>query len=278
MLSPCVVVALFIINLFIFSPSQGLAPDISSETSEEKENISERRNDKASSSKYDVGYLKVSPSKITEVGSGKKASNEGWDSSKCAVTGIGVGYGLGEYKPFVGSLRSTGYKGHIILGIAEDAPSNVIDYLTNQNVTIKKLKILPPNECTHYNITTANRGIYYNSKCFEDYPDYKITWGRFAVTKDWITDCEDCTDGIMLTDVRDAYFQSDPFIYKKELQKPLMVFEELYPNLTNTHWLTDGPVRNCKDITIGATPMLCSGSTMGSREGILNYLDTMKRI
>lgn len=221
--------------------------------------------------------MKVSPSKITEVGSGKKASNEGWDSSKCAVTGIGVGYGLGEYKPFVGSLRSTGYKGHIILGIAEDAPSNVIDYLTNQNVTIKKLKILPPNECTHYNITTANRGIYYNSKCFEDYPDYKITWGRFAVTKDWITDCEDCTDGIMLTDVRDAYFQSDPFIYKKELQKPLMVFEELYPNLTNTHWLTDGPVRNCKDITIGATPMLCSGSTMGSREGILNYLDTMKK-
>jgi len=39
------------------------------------------------------------------------------------------------------------------------------------------------------------------------YPDYKITWARFLFYRDWLNDCPWCTDGVILTDVRDAYFQ-----------------------------------------------------------------------
>ena len=45
-------------------------------------------------------------------------------------------------------------------------------------------------------------------KCLKAYPDYKITWARFPLYRDWLLACPTCSDGIMLTDVRDAFFQS----------------------------------------------------------------------
>jgi hypothetical protein len=68
----------------------------------------------------------------------------------------------------------------------------------------------------------------------------------------------------------------DPFVAAVNLkqQAPLMVFQE-HPDMNNTHWLTDVPVYGCRKYRVGATPVLCSGSTMGSREGILDYLSVM---
>jgi hypothetical protein len=79
----------------------------------------------------------------------------------------------------------------------------------------------------------------------------------------------------MLTDTRDAYFQADPF---QAVTTPhsIMVFEET-PKLTTENWLTDIPVLKCKNFKFGPRPMLCSGSTMGTRQGILNYVDAMVR-
>jgi hypothetical protein len=114
-------------------------------------------------------------------------------------------------------------------------------------------------------------------KCALGYPDYKIQWGRFAFAGDWLRECQECTDGVMLTDVRDAYFQRDPFaaVKVKDIY-PIMVFEE-HPNVTTNHWVSDGPISQCKGIHIQDKPMLCSGSTMGTREGILNYTQVMVR-
>jgi len=80
----------------------------------------------------------------------------------------------------------------------------------------------------------------------------------------------------VLTDVADSFFQRDPFVtaVRLNMQHPVMVFEEISA-LDNTHWLTDFPVKSCRNYTVGPVPMLCSGSTMGSREGILAYLDAM---
>jgi hypothetical protein len=71
-------------------------------------------------------------------------------------------------------------------------------------------------------------------------------------------------------------FCSDPFVaaVKSKQQHPLMLFQES-PDIDNTHWLTDVPVKACRDYKVGATPVHCSGSVMGSREGILDYIDTM---
>lgn len=190
--------------------------------------------------------------------------------------GMASGYSIEVFKQFVGSLRATGYFGHIILGISPDASKQVRDYLSSQQVTVKVVE--KATNCTH------NGALGYDGEpdkilntknwhCPRDYPDYKITWARFALYRDWLQDCLDCTDGVVLTDVRDVFFQRDPFVTAAQLnmQHPLMLFEET-ENLDNTHWLTDFPVKLCRDFIVGQTPVLCSGSTMGSREGILGYL------
>ena len=110
-------------------------------------------------------------------------------------------------------------------------------------------------------------------KCAADYPDYKIQWGRFPLTADWLRECNGCTDGVMLTDTRDVYFQADPF--KDAEPHGLAVFEE-HPDTSADHWLTDLPVSRCRDYKFTkAQKMLCSGSTMGSREGVLDYVKVM---
>lgn len=200
-----------------------------------------------------------------------------WDSSKSAVLGLATNYSLGVYKIFVGSLRATGYNGHIILGIAKDAPPDVMQYLTTNKVTTHVVEVA--EKCTYEGEKSAHDGNGDNTvvhwKCAKDYPDYKLTWARVALYRDWLLACPDCTDGVMLTDVRDSFFQRDPFsTVKPEQQRPLMVFEE-HPDLDTTHWLTDFPIKTCKGVPIGARPMLCSGSTMGSREGILDYTKVM---
>lgn len=63
------------------------------------------------------------------------------------------GYPVHTYRTFVGSLRATGYAGHIILGIANDAPYHIVDYLTSQNVTIQYIE--NAEKCT-YNGTKSN--------------------------------------------------------------------------------------------------------------------------
>lgn len=208
-------------------------------------------------------------------------SNTHWDSAKSVVLGVASGYGLNTYQEFVGSLRATGYLGHIILGVAKNLPADAISYLNEQNVTMKVVE--QAEKCT-YNGTIGEKGVPIDMqrsgewKCPMDYPDYKITWARFLYYRDWLNGCPSCTDGVILTDVRDAFFQRDPFATAVERSQahPLMVFEEVYPVLDNTNWLTDWPVDTCRKFKLGTTPMLCSGSIMGSREGILEYIDVME--
>ena len=150
--------------------------------------------------------------KKNRVSSSQSGVGDDWVSSNSAVLSLTAGLNLDTYKQFVGSLRATGYSGHIILGISNNAPSDVLSYLAEQNVTTHVIE--PAEKCT-YNGTIGNRGVPIDMhsgphpfRCPKAYPDYKITWARFPLYKDWLEDCPSCTDGIMLTDARDAYFQA----------------------------------------------------------------------
>lgn len=80
---------------------------------------------------------------------------------------------------------------------------------------------------------------------------------------------------MLLTDVRDTFYQSDPFLSTSP--SPLLLFSD-HPNLTISHWLVKAMVEKChgKDaLTDFSQPHLNSGSTMGSREGIFQYVSAM---
>jgi len=201
-----------------------------------------------------------------------------WDSSKSVVIALAAGYGLNVYQQFVGTLRATGYKGYIILGISKHPPPDVKRYLHDMNVIMKEVPLA--ENCTYKGYLMESGEPSTNKKCPAAYPDYKFSWARFPLARDWLVECDDCTGGVMLTDSRDAYFQSDPFTYPfgdkpiDYLPGELMVFEET-PELTTDHWIASIPVEKCRKYELKGRPMLCSGSTMGTRQGILDHINSM---
>jgi hypothetical protein len=198
------------------------------------------------------------------------------DSSTATVMGMATGYDLPVYKQFVGSLRNSGYKGHIILVISPISEPGVEEYLESKGVTMKRLKIV---DCdTKIKINEAEKSNSHKKEvmtCADPYPNLKVRWGRFPILRDHLRDCKTCTGPVLVTDVRDAFFQRDPFGDGAPKVTGLQVFEE-YKFQRTTHWLVKFPVTQCKHIEIDKT-MLCSGTTIGTRDSMLNYLEIMHK-
>jgi len=193
------------------------------------------------------------------------------DSSTATVMGLASGYQLDVYEQFVGSLRKSGFKGHIILGVAPDVPAKVLEYFQYRDVTPKIMEWV---NCTYRRTETESKNdIFRKSHCAHPYPDIKIRWSRFPLQRDWLQECESCTGPVLVADVRDTFFQSDPFGVGSPVVEGLQVFEE-HKNQTTDHWLTQWPINDCKGITFTKT-MLCSGTTVGTRAAMLKYLEAM---
>jgi hypothetical protein len=185
------------------------------------------------------------------------------DSSTATIIVMAPSYDLTSYKRFVGSLRLSGYKGRIILGLGPNPASRVLDYLHSRNVTTKVLTWV---NCTYTTDDSAEI-------CASPYPDIKIRWSRFPLARDWLQECETCTGPVLITHSRDVIFQRDPFGPGSPLVVGLQVFQE-HVNRTTNHWLTEWPIRECKGVRY-KEPMLCSGTTVGTRTAMLTYLEIM---
>eukprot|EP00980_Cylindrotheca_fusiformis_P008441 scaffold1784_cov116-Cylindrotheca_fusiformis.AAC.21 len=220
------------------------------------------------------------PSSISNVVNGKngaagteEVSN---DSSTATVMGMATGYDLKVYKQFVGSLRNTGYKGNIILVVSPQPEEGVEEYLTSRGVIMKRLEIVDcDTKIIQDQANVKNSHQKEVMTCAAPYPNLKVRWGRFPILRGYLEECQTCTGPVLVTDVRDAFFQRDPFGDGAPKVKGLQVFEEFKFQRT-THWLVKYPVKQCKGIEIDET-MLCSGTTIGTREAMLQYLDTMHK-
>ena len=150
------------------------------------------------------------------------------DSSTATVMGMAVGYGLDVYKRFVGSLRKTGYRGHIILGVSPDVKPEVLDYFKTRNVTPKILQFV---KCTYSKSNNEKGDPFSGKQCAHPYPDIKTRWSRFPLQRDWLQECTTCTGPVLIMDVRDSFFQRDPFGPGSPPITGLQVFQE-HPSQT----------------------------------------------
>jgi hypothetical protein len=191
----------------------------------------------------------------------------GGDSSTATVVGMATGYGPQTYQRFVGSLRKSGFKGHIILGVAPDVSEQQLRYFRYRNVTPKIIKWV---NCTYEPVEDGNKE---SKTCAHPYPDIKIRWSRFPLIRDWLVDCKECTGPVLVMDVRDSFFQLDPFGPGSPTITGLQVYEE-DKRRTTEHWLTKGPIQQCLGLEYNET-MLCSGTTTGTRIAMIRYLEIM---
>jgi len=218
---------------------------------------------------------------VVPPGNAKEGENPNAAADEDAtVAALATGNNM-PYGQFVGTLRRSGYRGRILLGVAPELPLTIRAYLKEQNVTTFDVH---PTPCTFRNYTDA----HYNKiqTCVSPYPDFKISWGRYALFRDYFKrkDCATCWRGpILLTDFRDVIFQKNPFgSFSEDMKNALQVFEES-PRVRTTHWLVSWPVEACytdektgkKTVQLGDQPMLCSGTTLGPKNLVLQYLEKM---
>jgi hypothetical protein len=194
--------------------------------------------------------------------------------------GMATGLTRGTLSPFINSLRNTGYRGHIFLGLKADVDKSLLAYLARKGVTPKFIKF---SNCTYEPLFKPEdkdimashgkelvRGL---SLCAEPYLDIKSRWAKFPMGRDWLQECSNCTGPVLITDVRDVFFQHDPFGPGTPEITGLQVYEE-HPSTSTEHWLVDWPVGECKGVHM-KKPMLCSGTTIGTRDAMMTYLETM---
>lgn len=186
-----------------------------------------------------------------------------------------TGYHLEVYQRYVGSLRNSGFKGKIILAVSDEMKDGVEDYLMEKSVTFYRSHIV---NCTHdLGKMTEGEGEHQQEAktCVHPYPDLKARWSRFPLLRDYLVACSECTGPVLVSDFRDVFFQRDPFGDGAHEVTGLEVFEEDKQLLTD-NWIVDFPVSRCKNISF-VKPMLCSGSTIGTRDAMLHYLTIMEQ-
>jgi len=138
--------------------------------------------------------------------------------------GKNVILGLASYPTFmvgwtrlVGSLRNSGYDGHIILGVHPNIPQLERDYLDGMDVTYYAIDVV---NCTTTTSSASSAATTdggeetkntVRAKCSQGLQDLKLEWGRYEMARRWLYHCSTCTGWAMVLDTRDVFFQSNPF-------------------------------------------------------------------
>jgi hypothetical protein len=209
--------------------------------------------------------------------------------------------GLASYPKFmdgwrklVGSLRMNGYDGHIIVGVNKDIPEDEREYLDKMGVTYYAVQTANcSSSILNEDEDTSNK---VRSVCSHGLEDLKLEWGRYEMARRWLKACKACTGWSMVIDTRDIFFQRDPFssLGKAEYAANDLLFVEEVASFTNT--LPQTPHRavnigqsmrykyhvepcygksNVKAYELINRPMLCSGTVIGTSDGIHRFLSVL---
>ncbi|MEO5336669.1 MAG: hypothetical protein H7841_07230 [Magnetospirillum sp. WYHS-4] len=169
---------------------------------------------------------------------------------ECLILGAARGYGLAQLRPFLVSLRATGYRGRLCLLMSTDADPATVTALERARVIVEPFDL------------PTRPAVEVNTARYLKYLEVLLAHP-----------CEQ----VFLTDTRDVIFQADPFAL--DLTTSTCFFMEpdtvtLGTCATNSHWLR-AAFGKAMAARIGDRPISCSGTTLGTRRGILDYLKAM---
>ena len=128
--------------------------------------------------------------------------------------------------------------------------------------------------------------------CSKSYDHLVFEWARYEMALVWLKACPEARGWMLVCDVKDTLFQRPPFeglpLATPATKPDLMLFEEAWPpplGFDNHHWFAWGSIKNCfgkarvEEIMhdYRNRAVLCSGSTIGTREGLSRYLSAITR-
>ncbi len=195
--------------------------------------------------------------------------------------GLATGYHYGDVRPFVASLRESGYTGHCVLFVSPTTRD--MDRIQSHDVTC----------------VLVNRDAYTAAHGTE------IPWNalRFFIYSDYLAMDRTPYTHILHADVRDIIFQRSPFAaFKASPSTASSVYVDTprHAPLIPSPLMPSGLTITLEDqrMTIGTCPYMtqwscghlghdawqamahhpisCSGTVIADRQSMLRYLDTMK--
>lgn len=174
------------------------------------------------------------------------------NTKKHLILGAALGYGPKQLRPFVMSLNETGYEGETVLLVSPSKTGpETIGTLRSWGVTVEPFETWRlMSACMHF-----ARHVKYLEFLMEN-PGY---------------------DYILLADTRDIIFQNDPFCLDQS--RSLYFFTEsetvkIGNCASNSKWIEAG-FGKPKLQSLFHKTISCSGTVMGSHEGIMAYLSAM---
>jgi hypothetical protein len=197
---------------------------------------------------------KVHPHQVAKKGLLRLGQVAGSHKRKEVVMGLAFGYDGAAVRDFVESLRATGYCGDIVFGVkfGQCASGEFSRLVAEQQVQLRFVQ-------KEKNIPLASSRMKWYSEWLDDYNN---------------------EDLVMMTDVRDVFFQRRPFdgdvaiilgAGKKDLILSYESNDDIKHEFFNAQW-----IRGCWGDAalqeIGDKPVSCSGATYGTKAGIKRYL------
>jgi hypothetical protein len=212
--------------------------------------------------------------------------------------------GLASYPKFetgwrrlVGSLRNAGYDGHVIMGVNPNIPREEREYLDKMGVTYYAVEMVDCDPSILDGRGKEGGKNKVRATCSGGLEDLKLEWGRYEMARRWLRACESCTGWSMVIDTRDIFFQSDPFALLGNVggaRHDLLFVEEIADhtntlpnsrphratNLGSSHRFTHHTVPcygkdSVRAYDLANRPMLCSGTVIGSRDGMHRFLSAL---
>ncbi|CAM9569452.1 unnamed protein product, partial [Phaeothamnion confervicola] len=182
-------------------------------------------------------------------------------------------YGPGAINraPFLLSLRASGYTGKIVLAVGTKLADD--DQRTMRELDVEFFPVKTFSSSDH------SCGDF----CMETpFGPMHVQVGRYFFYRDVIQNAGlEKKSRVLISDFRDTYFQQHPFhnayFSTDGPSLDLLFFEETSWTITKSFWnFTSWWISTCFGeeavADLEAYPVLCSGTTMGTAQGVANYL------
>ncbi len=184
------------------------------------------------------------------------------------IMGFAKGYTFNDIKPFVVSLRNTGYTGHLILFVTD------IDKSISKVADKYKIELIQYKETYPYIKHNQNNSIPDNVES-----ELHLVAYRFIIYYLYLLENKEKFSNIFLADLRDIVFQRNPFnadFSKNQLYCFLESCDIVIKHDTthNAQWIIDTLGQQALE-EIGNQYISCAGTILGTYDAMLNYLKQM---
>jgi hypothetical protein len=212
------------------------------------------------------------------------------------VLGSGTDYSMDQILPFAATLRESGFSGEAALVVYEDQCKALSRLVEKFSVTLIRVPRSPTwlpgfigsrmqnrKRMRHAHNVFAKTLPYYSSdQRFLSFTGqtlhffYHISCGRYFLYFRYLHKRKDCFSRVLLSDVRDVIFQSDPFRYAT--CQGLYYFMDPSVHLgdepLNVRWIKNLFGEEYCQSRLGRR-MFCSGTTLGDASSVVAYLQKM---